>query len=133
MPFPTVKHCMIADAAHAEGAGKLALIGFLGIAPDVEVGISDFSRPLGLAFVLLAGDGDGKRYGIQVEVVREDGTIVMPKSAEALDVELKAGKTILSPHVMAVYPGPGRYVFRLIVDGQPFYENTFKLLVGQAR
>lgn len=50
MPFPNFNYCLICDLLHPEGGGKVTILGFYGLAPNVEVALGNLAQPLNLTF-----------------------------------------------------------------------------------
>ncbi|SRR6266571_2808092 len=129
MPFPEIKYCLICDAVRAEALGKLTLLGFFGVTPDVQISIKDFRQPLQAAFVLVGGTGEGRaKVGFQFADARNQVLLATPE-AEAGPIE--PGKRLLTGvGISYTFPGPGRYSFRVIVDDRIHYQTSFELLQG---
>ena len=127
MAFPEISYCLICDVARAEDRGKVSILGFLGIAPSVSVYIQNFALPVALSFVLITKQGKG-RYSVSFDIVGSDEKPVVPETPrEPTDVDSSQPQNFLMVGITATYPGPGRYAFRLRVDGQPIYNAPFEL------
>jgi hypothetical protein len=105
------------------------MLGFFGVAPDVDVRIPTFPSPLQLTFVLLARAGEG-RYTVSFEILGQDDARVLPAPTGQETTVAPGPKTNLMIQVLTQYPTPGRYRFRLLVDGRPHYEARFDLSEG---
>ncbi len=107
----------------------MALLGFFGVAPDVQINVQDFGKPLPLAFVLLGGTGDAVAT-IEFQLVDEANHVLL--STPPRETNLTAdGKRLMSAVGLSfVYPGPGRYRLRLLVDRQSHFDAAFELLKG---
>jgi hypothetical protein len=133
MPFPQVRHCLICEATRPEPFGKLSLLGFYGVAPDVQIAVRHFGQPLQLAFVLIsgpAGKGDPDTLGFRI--VDEAGTSVVEPPASPYDRHGPTEKRLnLAIQVVAPFPHPGRYTMHLLVDGVSHFQTDFELRQGQ--
>jgi hypothetical protein len=129
MAFPEIKHCLICDAVRAEALGKLTMLGFYGVTPDVQINIKDFQQPLQVAFVLVGGIGEG-RATVAFQFADARGQVLLATPvAESGPIE--PGKRLLTGVGLSyVFPGPGRYFFRVLVDGRMHYQTSFELLQG---
>src|SRR5688500_4518308 len=73
MPFPPVKHCIVCDLVRNEEQGKLTILGFLGIVPDVAILALDIRQHLPLTFVLtLSGTPSGVNQ-VSMEITEAAG------------------------------------------------------------
>ncbi len=52
MPFPNIDYCLVCEVARAEVGNKLMILGFYGLAPNVDIFVDDFTAPLNLTFVM---------------------------------------------------------------------------------
>ncbi len=133
MPFPQIRHCLICEATRPEPFGKMSLLGFYGVAPDVQIAVRAFGQPLQLAFVLVSGpSGEGGHYLVQFRVVDEAGAPVVQAPASPSDLAPSEKRLNLAIQVLTTFPHPGRYTMQLLVDGEPHYETDFELREGQA-
>lgn len=133
MPFPKIQHCIVCDDLRQETAKKTTILGFFGIAPNVEVLVQDLNQPIGrLSFLLVGGPGEGK-YKVLPRLLDNDGNaIIEPK--EAMEVSFKGpGKISILGFGFAPikFPAAGTYKLELMVDGQRQYETTFS--IGQGK
>jgi hypothetical protein len=112
-----------------QGRGKLTLLGFAGICPDVQLYVETTQLPLQLAFVLVCGRGAGKfQTAFQLS---KDGHGPFLKAGPT-DSEILANKssTNYSFQIIGSFPGAGRYRVELLADGKQQYVSTFDLIQG---
>lgn len=125
---------MVCDDLRLEVAKKTSILGFLGIAPDIEILLQDFSQPLQrLSFLLLAGPGEGK-FRVSVQLLDQDGRSIAPQPEEPFEMPLiPAGKRSMFGFGFArvKFPRPGTYRLVLLVDGESHYETTFAVAQGK--
>ena len=129
MAIPPIKTCIVCEGARAEVHGKWTLLGFFGVAPDVRVSFTDFSKPVTLCFAFIGGDADGKiRAGLRV--IAPSGAVI-PGAMET-EGDFVGGKisTAFFMSFQAVVPGPGRYTVVLTLNGQDSFKTTVELVPG---
>lgn len=129
MAFPKIFHCLVCEGVREEVNRKRSILGFYGVTPEVEIMLEDFTLPMGhLVFFLVGGPAEGS-FRVSFEIFGESKQIV-PRSPDATVVIEGAAKGYnLNVDAGAVrFPRPGRYTFRLFVDGQPYFEDSFELL-----
>lgn len=51
MPFPSFDFCLICDGARPEIGGKLTILGFYGVAPNVEIVVGNPAAPVNVGLV----------------------------------------------------------------------------------
>jgi hypothetical protein len=121
---------LIADAVRMEQNNKIAILGFLGAAPNVEINVKRFGG-VALAFIFLAGEGDGKSHQLGFEIVDNTKKPVFPRQdfpdPQPTD---KNRRTSTICEITTAYPGPGVYTARLYADSNLHYETTFILKQG---
>src|SRR5437764_15481376 len=85
MPFPPIRWCLVCEDIRIESRRLVSLLGFYGIAPDVEILVADFNRPMErLAFYFSAqGQSDGRHHRISLEVLGPNGAVVIPRAETA--------------------------------------------------
>lgn len=129
MAFPKIFHCLVCEGVREEVNRKRSILGFYGVTPEVEIMLEDFTLPMGhLVFFLVGGPAEGsfrvsfEIFGESKQVVSRtrDATVVIEGAAKGYNLTVDAGAV----H----FPRPGRYTFRLFVDGQPYFEDSFGLL-----
>jgi hypothetical protein len=130
MPFPAIRHCLICEGTRPEPFGKLSILGFYGVAPDVEIAIKDLRQPLQLGFVFVGSPGTVGQYPIRFEIADEAGQVVVSPPAVQAAVE-QAKRMNLNVQLLAVLPRTGRYGVRLFVSDALHYETTFEVRLGR--
>lgn len=108
----------------------MSLLGFFGIAPDVQIKIKDFSKPLDLAFVLMGGSGDA-RGRLELQLRDSSDKVLLSTPPGDVDVTGQSGKRLQSAiQIGFIYPGPGKYKFVMLLDKAKHFEASFELQVG---
>src|SRR5947208_16942469 len=92
MPFPAIRYCLVCEATRAEPFGKMSLLGFYGLAPDVQIAVKDFAQPLQLAFVFVGNAvGAGGQYSVQFRLTEAAGAPVVAPPASPTDLAAGSG------------------------------------------
>lgn len=138
MTFPKFKYCLIADNARDEANGKVTLLGFLGISPEVELFIGPPAAPpgvlnaLGLSFLFIGGPGSGT-FDVTYELYDVDQKKVLATINTGQPTQLvprvptRPGNTNFVINVTMPVPHFGEYELRLLVSGQVTYTGRFKV------
>jgi hypothetical protein len=130
--FPQLDACVVCEDAREEKRRLLTLTGVYGIAPNVEILVRDFAKPITqLAFVLFGGPGQGQ-FKVSFRLLDPSGNALV--TSPEVDAQLLPGKT--STNLVfglgnVVLPGPGTYTFQLLVNGNDQYRKTFQVSKGQ--
>ena len=110
----------------------MSLLGFFGIAPDVQIKIKDFAKPLDLSFVLMGGSGDA-RGKLELQLRDAANKVLLSTPPNTIDVTGQSGKRLQTAIQIAfTYPGPGKYSFVMLLDGARHFEAPFELQLGTA-
>jgi len=136
LTFPKFKYCLICDNARDENNGKVSLLGFLGVAPDVELFIGPpqpgVVNALSLSFVFIGGPGAGtfdvtyQLYDVAQQKVLAtintgQPTHIVPR------VSATPGNTNFIVNAMMPVLHFGEFELRLLVSGQVTYTGRFKV------
>lgn len=129
MPFPKFKHCLICDNAREEVRGKVTLIGFLGVSPDVEILVPDPPNggALQLSFVFVGGAGGGT-FPITYELFDVKQGVPLGKIDPGKPTDVVQGiRTTMILGLTGVYPHFGRYELRMFVAGKLEFAASFEI------
>jgi hypothetical protein len=129
MPFPNFDYCLICEALRQEMGGKLSILGFFGVAPNVEILVANVTQPMTVSF--LAGFPPvpevGREYGHVVTVAKPDGVVIFQTPLNRLQVSprgrgmLGIGFMIQPPYVA------GRHSIRIIVNNELKLDTSFQI------
>lgn len=131
MAFPNFSYCIICDGIRPELGGKLSILGFFGMCPDVEVNIQNPALPLALTIVAgwppLRGAVDSQNVH-SVQVIRPDH---VPIQLPTLPLNVAPGKPgILGTGVVIQPPYPaGIYTIRISVNNSFKLDTTFQVRI----
>jgi len=132
MAFPIFEYCVICEVVRPELGGKFILLGFYGVAPNVEIAIPDINRPVFLSFI--AGSGPivdvTTSYDWVVAVSRPDGVTIFQTPPQRLVVA--EGKGVILPIGFNIAPPilTGRYSLRTLVNGDLKLDTSFAIRTG---
>jgi hypothetical protein len=130
MPFPAFSFCLICDAIRPEVGGKLAILGFYGLTPNVEVGIGNAALPVALSFVAgfpPVADAGRAVYVHFTVITRPDGREVLRTSPSPLNVAPgMPGLVVLGFQIPPPYP-LGIYSITISVNGEQKLEASFRI------
>ncbi|MCS6292619.1 MAG: hypothetical protein H8J66_06045 [Nitrospira sp.] len=135
MAFPEIQHCLICEDVRLERGGLGTLIGFYGIAPDVEILVRNLNAPIErLCFLLTAKAGGTGKHTISAQILGEDEKEI----AAFKGLHWKANEQKPNArHSFALAVGaprftkPGTYTFRLFADDTLTFETTFVVRQGE--
>jgi hypothetical protein len=127
VPFPAVTFCLMCESIRQEMANKLSILGFFGVLPDVDIGAVRLDQPLVLAVVLGFGSvTDAAVYNYSISVVNPDGSAFFQSpNARVNTVVGRAGILVTGGGAVPRVAGPR--TVRLIINGEPHYENRFMI------
>lgn len=89
MPFQDYDYCLICEYIRPELGGKMTIMGFYGVAPNVEIVVRDVGQPVMLAFV--AGfppvvDRLATAYHNTISVSRPNGAVAFQTPPSPINV-----------------------------------------------
>lgn len=135
MPFPAINECLVCEFVRAEEGGKLSLLGFFGIAPNVEISVQNLDLPIpNLAFVFLGAAyqpmSTDLPFEIQIRVSDPQDGLVFETPPVSLTAPSPGNRTTVAASIGNVrVRAAGRYRVSLLVNGQPQTERTFDIRV----
>lgn len=136
MTFPKFKYCLICDNARDEANGKVTLLGFLGVAPDVEIFIGapqpGVVNALQLSFVFIGGPGSGTfDVTYQLYDVVQQKVLATIATGQPTTIVPRVGPNIGNVNFLINVMMPvlhfGEYELRLLISGQVTYTGRFKV------
>jgi hypothetical protein len=129
MPFPPIRHCLICEEVRPEVGGKCLILGFFGVAPNVNLIVQDLTKPLEkLCFLLVCEPGEGS-YKITMKIAGPKGEMILaPPEVDFLfpspSQSVNAVNTIFGISG-AQFPTAGKYRFILLVQGKEHFATSF--------
>jgi hypothetical protein len=132
VPFPRVTHCIVCEETRAETRGLLAILGFYGIAPAVELIFEDFIRPIRICFLFLCDPAPSAAYRIGLRIVHQSTRHVAFEMADepmTIDDSLRRNHYSIELHGVRL-PERGTYEVMLLADGSLHFQTTFEVRQG---
>ncbi|MHB1094743.1 MAG: SH2 domain-containing protein [Gemmatimonadaceae bacterium] len=121
-----IDSCIVCDFVRPELGGKLVILGFFGICPNVDVVLQHLDQPTALTFLLGGGPGDGDTT-VTFEVLDELENRVV---ASTPDLQFHADpktRSSLAPTLLLVFGHPGTFVIRFSVDHIERFRTSFRV------
>ncbi len=136
MPFPAINECLVCEIVRGEQGGKLSLLGFFGIAPDVEIVIQNLDLPVAnLAFVFLGvayqPTPTDPPFEISIRITDPQNVLVFESPPAPLSAPAPGNRTMVAASIGNLRVSTvGRYRVSLIVNGQRHTDKTFDIRVS---
>jgi hypothetical protein len=132
MPFPRISYCIVCESVRPELGGKLSVLGFFGVAPNVEVGIARFDEPLLLSFILGFDPAlDAGPYNHQVMVRNADTSVLIASPVSGVNVIPGRPGLIVFGGMVQPPQVNGPRTINVLINGQQVFEERF--MIRQAR
>jgi hypothetical protein len=112
-----------------ELAGKLTILGYFGMCPNVNVGVARLDQPTVLTFLIIGDSGEGQ-FSTTVSVIDERDQRVVATAPDISIVAEPDSGTSLAPALMIVFGRPGQYTIRVHLDGNERYRGAFRVSQG---
>ena len=128
--IPDFDTCIACDAIRPELYGKLILLGYLGICPNVDVGLQDLDQPSVITFLLSGSPGDGEFAG-SFDIVDETERRTVAAVASIPFRAIPGTRTNLATTFVAVFQRPGIFVLRCFIDDRVRFRAYFRVSQGQ--
>lgn len=127
MTRPTLDNCILCEDVRQEVGGKLIILGYLGILPDVQFSIRDFDRTTTLTFLVVGSPGE-EPYELDMSITGPDGTVLHSEEGGVVRPEPEDRHLRLNIPLTLKFPQPGRYTFELTwADGETAYTGWFEV------
>lgn len=128
---PHFDSCLVCDIIRPELGGKLIILGYFGVCPNVDVGIPRLDQPIVLTFLFSGGPGEGS-FTTSFEVIDEMDSRVIASAAPLPAVGNPGGATTLASTLLLVFGHPGHFAIRCLVDGSEHFRGRFRVSQGLA-
>jgi hypothetical protein len=130
MPFPEFDFCLICEGIRPEIGNKLTILGFYGVAPNVEIVIGNTAMPVTIAFVAGFPSVPDLRpaYEHSIVVNKPDDTVLLRTPASRLNPGVPGGRGLVV--FGFVIPPPyafGLYTIRILVNNETKLRTSFRL------
>jgi hypothetical protein len=128
MPFPNFDYCIICDLIRPEMAGKVAILGYYGMTPHVDILILNSSIPTQISLLCgFAPIRDADRYESVTVISRPDGTAIFQSPPMLLNIS-PTGRGLFGMGFAIPPNSPfGRYSIRIVVNGEAKLDTSFNV------
>jgi hypothetical protein len=132
MPYyPPILHCLICEEVRPEVGGKSTVLGLYGVAPDAELVLADFSKPLERLSFLLASELGSGTYRVSMRIDSPSGeAVVAPPEIEfsfpSAPQPIRFMNAIFAINGIQ-FQASGRHKFTLLVQGREHYQTYFEV------
>lgn len=76
MPTPKINHILFCEDLRIEQGGKASLLGFLGVAPLVQLGVPSFEVPAGKLILLIGIEPIAEPHTLELRLLKPNGEIL---------------------------------------------------------
>jgi len=125
--IPKFESCLVCEAIRPELNGKLIILGFFGICPNVDVRVNRLDEPTLLTFLLSGGPGDGSPFDASFDVVDETGQVVVASTVPTTARTIPNSSTSLASTFYLTFGHGGRFAFRCLADGREQFRGYFRV------
>jgi hypothetical protein len=122
--IPTLDSCLICEAIRPELGGKLILLGYMGVCPNVDIGVPQLDQPLVLTFLFSGSAGDGT-FMASFDVIDESSERLVAATGPLPCVAAPDTRTNLAPTLLLTFGQTGRFAVRCIVEGREVFKGPF--------
>ena len=117
---------MVCDGVREEARGKLTLLGFLGICPYAEVGLSNLDQPSSLFFMVTGGRGEGQ-YQASFAVADEADGKIIAETTQAPFVCQPDLRVVAGVQLVMAFRHQGGFSLRFSLDGELKFVGHFQV------
>jgi hypothetical protein len=127
MPFPDITYCVVCDGVRPETGGKLIILGFYGLCPNVNIILADPTQPMQLGFVIGLSPADATRqYFGTATLLSPEGAILAQTTPNPIQVS--AGTPgVVALGMAAYFATPGRYRIQMRVEDTIVWGDSFSV------
>jgi hypothetical protein len=129
MADPKITHCLVCDLVRGEEHGKVAILGFFGIAPDATVGIADLSAMTTVTFAFI-GRATAGAHKFKVEIINAKGDVLGPIASGVTAPLRDNDRLMLVSQMMCAFGKSGTYTARFSWDTGTVFNAPFEIVQG---
>jgi len=128
MPFPLIRHCLVCEEVRPEVQGKSSILGFYGVAPNVNLVIQDPAKRVErLSFLLICEPGEGDhKVSVRIENPRGEPILTTPEADFSFPPAPQPVNLIIAI-APVLFPMVGRHRFVLFVRGNEQFHTFFDI------
>lgn len=130
MVFPNFTYCVVCDMVRPELGGKVILLGFYGLTPEVLVPVANISHPVVLSILAAFPPPPPEAkdpYEFVMSIARPDGVGIF--QTPPIRLAVSKGRGVALPLAFNIPPPilSGRYTVRILVDGELKMDTSFSV------
>lgn len=127
--LPSLGNCLVCDTVRPELNGKLIILGYFGICPNVVVGIPRLDQPTVLTFVFSGSPGEGA-FMASFDIIDEMDERVISSTPPAPLHTNKASMTTLATTFLLAFGHAGTFAIRCFIDDAERFRAQFRIEQG---
>lgn len=124
-----LRSCLVCDLVRPELAGKLTILGYFGICPNVHIRVAQLDQPTVLTFVISGDPGDG-HYSALVAVFDESTGRQIASTAELPILARPSAPTVLAVALVVIFGHEGLFTVRAFLDEREHFRGEFHISQG---
>jgi hypothetical protein len=125
------QYCIVCEDARTETLGKLTLLGFFGLLPNVLIQVQELNKSIDRLLFLLNLTGDAGKYSFTFEIVNPKGKVIHTINLAEMNIKGGDSKAIVAFVVTGlVFTSKGKYEVRLSNAKNQFYISTFTVAIA---
>lgn len=110
-----------------EAGDKLIILGYLGVVPNVSIGVKHLDRPVPVTF-LLSGTSGHAEQKLTVDVVATEGTRSIASSGEKLlQVDSSDRRFRMAQTLLLTFGYAEEYAVRCMINGEVRFRGVFSV------
>jgi hypothetical protein len=130
MPAPKFNFCVVCEQIRPDVGGKLTILGFYGLAPDVEILASSMEQPLGISFIVgfpaVSANDANKPYQHCFIITDPNGKVLAQTANNQLNVVAETKGMVAIGFILPPTVA-GKYTLKVLVNNELNFEATFKI------
>ena len=121
-----VNHCLVCDDVRPDLGNKLSLLGFYGVAPDLNIKMKDPEMPIaGLAIVFIMTRESTGSYSVKLLIEKPSGGTLLESPPIEARVAGDNRLNLIWKFNGFKFPELGSYALKLIVDDDVIFTTSF--------
>ena len=128
--IPAITACLICDLIRPELGGKIAILGYYGHCPNVDVLLQNLDQPAVLTFVCAGAPSRGSMQ-VRFDLIdmTDERLLVTTGNSRFIAEEERSG-TFLAPTLIAQYGRAGPFQLRCFINDALQYSGDFRIQQG---
>jgi hypothetical protein len=126
--LPKFDYCIMCEDVRLELGNKVSILGFLGLAPSVDLYVAQLNQPTKIVFLFGGEGGEGKIDALIRLVGPDQG--VLGEAALVGSIDPKRPKIVFGTSMTVAPLRQGKFEIQLLLQGSLHYKNTFTVHLG---